>query len=132
LGHKRYYKNCIKEYAQIATPMEKLLKKEAKFQWNEDYQKGMDTLKQRLVTVPILIFPDWNKEFQVHVDVSSIALGTILSQPGEGDINHLIAFASRKLSISKNNYTTIEREGFSMVYVLQKFRHYLLGSDFNM
>jgi hypothetical protein len=86
---------------QITTPMEKLLKKEVKFQWNEDFQKGLDTLKQRLVTAPILVFPYWNKEFHVHVDASSIALGAVLSQPGEGAIDHLIAFASRKLSISE-------------------------------
>jgi hypothetical protein len=41
---------------QITASMEKLLKKEAKFQWNEDYQRGLDTMKQKLVTAPILIF----------------------------------------------------------------------------
>jgi hypothetical protein len=30
------------------------------------------------------------------------------------------------------NYTTTEREGLALVYVLQKFRHYLLGFHFNM
>jgi hypothetical protein len=63
--------------------MEKLLKKEAKFQWNADCQKGLDTLKHKLVTVSILIFPDWKKEFHVYVDASSISLGAILSQLGE-------------------------------------------------
>jgi hypothetical protein len=45
LGHTSYYRKFIKGYTQITTPMEKLLKKEAKFQWNEDCQKGMDMLK---------------------------------------------------------------------------------------
>ena len=56
-SHTGYYRNFIKGYVQITTPMENLLKKEDRFQWNEDYQKGMDALKQRLVIVPILIFP---------------------------------------------------------------------------
>jgi hypothetical protein len=30
------------------------------------------------------------------------------------------------------NYTTTEREGLEMVYALQKFRHYLLGSHIKM
>jgi hypothetical protein len=54
---------------QIIAPMEKLLKKEAKFQWNEECQQGLDTLKQKMVTTPILVFPDWKKEFHVHVVV---------------------------------------------------------------
>jgi hypothetical protein len=88
--------------------MEKLLKKEAKFQWNEDCQKGLDTLKKKLVTAPILIFPYWKKEFHVHVDASSIDLGAVLSHPGEGELDHPIAFARRKLSTTEKNYTTTE------------------------
>ena len=84
------------------------------------------------MTAPILVFPDLKKPFHVHVVASSIALGIILAQPGEGGIDHPIAFASRKLSSAERNYTTIEREGLAMVYALQKFRHYLLGSHFKM
>jgi hypothetical protein len=36
----------------------------------------------------------------------------------------------RKLSQAERNYTTTEREGLAMIYALQKFRHYLLGSYF--
>jgi hypothetical protein len=72
-----------------------------------------------MVTASILVFPDWSKEFHVHVDASSIALGAVLAQPGEGELDHPISFASRKLSSTKENYTTIEREGLAMVYVLQ-------------
>jgi hypothetical protein len=85
-----------------------------------------------MVTAPILVFPDWSKEFHVHVDASSIALGEVLAQPGEGDIDHPLAFASRKLSTVEINYTTTEREGLAMVYALQKFHHYLLGENFKM
>ena len=68
----------------------------------------------------------------MHVDASSTTLGVVLAQPGEGNLHHLIAYASRKLSFSKRNYTTTEREGLAMVYALQKFRHYLLGGHFKM
>jgi hypothetical protein len=85
-----------------------------------------------MVTAPILVFPDWSKEFHVYVDASSIALGTMLAQPGVVDIEHLLAFSRRKLSTTEINYTTIEREGITMVYALQKFQHYLLGGHFRM
>ncbi len=55
-----------------------------------------------------------------------------MAQSGEGNIDHPISFASRKLSTIEKNYTMIEREGLAMVYALQKFRHYLLGSHFKM
>jgi hypothetical protein len=68
LGHTDYYMKFIKGYAQITEPMEKLLKKDTKFQWNEDCQQGLDTLKEKMVTTPILVFPYWEKTFHVHVD----------------------------------------------------------------
>jgi hypothetical protein len=79
LGHTGYYINFIKGYAQITTPMEKILNKDSKFQWTEDCQQSFDTLKQKMVTVPILFSPYWSKEFNVHVDSSSIALGAVLA-----------------------------------------------------
>ena len=61
LGHTRYYRIFIKGYAKITAPMEKLLKKDVKFLWNEECQKSLDTLKEKMVTAPILVFPDWTK-----------------------------------------------------------------------
>ena len=69
----------MKGYAQITAPMEKLLKKDTKFQWNEDCQRALDTLKAKMVTELVLVFPDWENTFHMHVDASTIALGAILS-----------------------------------------------------
>jgi hypothetical protein len=62
--------------------MEKLLKKDSKFQWNEHCQRGLDTLKEKMVTTLILVFLDWEKKFHVQVDASTITLGAIMAQPG--------------------------------------------------
>ena len=88
--------------------------------------------KKKMVTSPILVFPDWNKEFHVHFDASSIALGIVLAQSCKGNIDHPIDFASIKLSTAEKNYTTTEQEVLAMVYALQKFPYYLLGSHFKM
>lgn len=132
MGHTGYYKRFIKGYAQITLLLEKFLKKDTKFLWTEDCQCSVDVLKEKMVTMPILVFPDYSKEFHVLVDSSSIALGVVLAQQGEGEIDHPITFSSRKLSTMETNYTTTEREGFAMVYALQKYRHYLLGGHFDM
>jgi len=79
LGHTGYYRNFIKAYAQSTAPMEKLLKKNVTFCWNKDCQKILDVLKGKLVTVPILVFSNWKKEFHVHVDASCISLEAIMT-----------------------------------------------------
>ena len=132
LGHTGYYMKLIKEYAQITTPMEMLLKCHAMFEWKQECQRSLYILKEKMVTTSILVFLDWKLPFHVHVDASSIALGVILAQLGEGGLDHPIAFERRKLSSVECNYTMTEREGLVMVYALQKFRHYLLGAHSKM
>jgi len=101
--------------------MKKLLKKDATFYLDEECLNNLDILKKKMVNAHILVFPDWKKEFHVHVDTSCIVLGVVLTRLGEGDIDHPIAFVSRKLSKVEKKYSTTECKGLSMVYALQKF-----------
>ena len=50
-----------------------------------------------MVTTPILVLPDWRKEFHLHVDASCIALGEVLTQASEGEMDHPIASVRMKL-----------------------------------
>jgi len=118
LGHTRYYRRFIKPYSQVIAPMEKLLKKDASFFWDKDCQKTLDVLEEKMVAMPILVFPNRKKEFHIHVDASCIVLGVVLTQLGEGDIVHPIEFTGRKLLKVEKNYSSIERKGLEMVYVL--------------
>jgi hypothetical protein len=61
LGHTGYYRKFIKGYGKIIAPMEKLLNKDIRFHWNDEFQERLDTLKEKMVTTPILSFPDWTK-----------------------------------------------------------------------
>ena len=67
----------------------------------------------------------------VHIDASNFAIGCVLAhQPGEHKLDYPISFASRQLNDAEINYTTTKREGLAMVYVVKKFRHYLLAKQF--
>lgn len=89
--------------------------------------KNLDVLKEKLAFVPILVFLKWDKKFHVHINASCIALGVILTHEGGEALYHSIAFANRRLSKEKKNYSTTKREGLAMVYTLQKYRHNFLG-----
>ena len=132
LGHIGYYRRFMCRYTYITTPLEKFLRKDTPFVWIEEHQKAFNEVKEKLVTTPMLVFPNWTKEFHVHVDASSVALGVALAQPGEGEVDHPIVFASQKLSSTERNYTTTKREGIAMVYCMQKYIHYLIGLHFKL
>jgi hypothetical protein len=100
LGSYRILLTLHLSYAKIDAPLEKL-HKDTKYIWTQECQEALDTLKEKLVTVLILVFPDWSKIFHVHVDASSIVLGTVLVHLGEGNIDHLIYFSVTNCLILK-------------------------------
>jgi hypothetical protein len=106
LGHTGYYCRFIKRYENITEPLENLLKKVEMFQWTPYCDKAFETLKENINTTPILIFPNWENEFHVHVDASCISLEAILAHPGDGAMDHPIYFVGNKLSQAERNYMT--------------------------
>ena len=83
-----------------------------------------------LVNAPILRTPDWNKPFHVHIDASKFAVGCVSAQPGELNMDFLVSYASRQLNSAEKNYSMTEHEGLGMIFVVKKFKHYLLANKF--
>ena len=68
--------------------------------------------------------------FHVHIDTSNFAIGAILAQPREKNMDFPISYASRQLNSAEQNYTTTKGEGLGMVYAVKKFWHYLFANKF--
>lgn len=77
--------------------------------------KSMDVQKGNLASTPSPLFPKWDVEFHVHVDASCIAPRAMLTPDGVEGMDHLITFASWRLSKEKKNYSTVEHVGLAMV-----------------
>jgi hypothetical protein len=63
LGHIGYYRRFIQNYANIVAPLENIPCKDTKYIWTQECQEALDTLKEKLFTMPILVFPYWSKLF---------------------------------------------------------------------
>ena len=50
------------------------------FQWSEMCQNAIDTLKNKLVSAPILVYPEFDKPFMLYTDASDNAIGGVLRQ----------------------------------------------------
>lgn len=111
MGHCGYYRKFIYMYAVIAKPLYRLL---VSFVWSEECEESFQKLKQVLISGPMLKSPDWTKIFHVQVDASAYAIGCILAQPGEGNMDFPISYASRQLNTAEKNYITTEREGLGI------------------
>ena len=72
--------------------------------------------------------PNWQLPFEVMCDASDRAFGAVLRQRAEGK-SYVVYYASKTLNEAQRNYTTTEKELLEMVYALDKFHAYLIGSD---
>ena len=61
-------------------------------------------------------------------DASDLVIGAVLGQREDGK-PYVVYYASKTLNEAQRNYTTIEKELLAMVYALDKFHAYLVGSD---
>lgn len=123
-----YYRRHIPRFAEIAAPLNNLNRKNTEFVWSTDCQRAFETLKNKLITSPVLDFPDYsdNNTFILKTDSSGIALGSILSNSNDRPI----AFASRTLNNAERHYSTTEQELLAVVWSVQHFRPYLFGKRF--
>ena len=69
--------------------------------------------------------------FIVQTDASNKAIGAVLSQV-ISDVEHPIAFLSRKLLPREQNYSTVEKECFAIVWAIYSLKHYLSGHKFTV
>ncbi|WJZ87618.1 hypothetical protein VitviT2T_006987 [Vitis vinifera] len=128
LGHAGFYRRFIKDFSKISKPFCELLVRDAKFVWNEKCQKSFEELKQFLTTAPIVRAPNWKLPFEVMCDASDLAMGAVLGQREDGK-PYVIYYASKTLNEAQRNYTTTEKELLAVVFALDKFRTYLVGSS---
>jgi hypothetical protein len=71
--------------------------------------------------------PDWNLPFQIMCDASYFAVGAVLEQRRDKKM-HVIYYTSRTLDEAQVNYATTEKKLLAIVYAIDKFRSYLVGS----
>ncbi|RVW78132.1 Retrovirus-related Pol polyprotein from transposon 17.6 [Vitis vinifera] len=88
---------------------------------------SFDQLKKFLTTTPIVRAPNWQLPFELMCDASDFAIGAVLGQREDGK-PYVIYYASKTLNEAQRNYTTTEKELLAVVFALDKFRAYLVGS----
>jgi len=68
LGLANYYRRFIKDFAKLAKPLYKLVRKDKKWNWEEEQKVAFKELKRVFTIRPVLVVPDLDKEMRVEAD----------------------------------------------------------------
>jgi hypothetical protein len=128
LGHAGFYKRFIQDFNKIAKPLCKLLVKETPFIFYEECKQAFTVLKKILMSTPVIQPPKWGVPFEIMCDASNYVVGVIFGQRID-KLPHVIYHASRTQNDVQLNYSTTKKELLAVVFALDKFRSYLLGSE---
>src|SRR3954463_9976184 len=78
LGLASYCHRFVENFSKVAKPLTELLKKDKKFEWTPQCKFSFQELKRRLTSAPVLVPPDFSKDFIIYCDPSRQGLGCIL------------------------------------------------------
>ena len=96
-------------------PMQKLLKKDVKFEWDQEGKEAFASIKDCISRSPILISPDYSKDFQILSFALEDTIAGVLLQNNKEGQEQPIAFMSRSLQNSELKYTTMEKQAYALV-----------------
>ena len=119
---------------QHSMPLYDVLGKEVKMgpvDLHPEAQEAVDILKRKIQSVPILVFPDFDKSFLLDTDASKEGLGAVLSQKQGDGHYHPVTFGSSSLIPSEKNYHSSKLEFLALKWsVTEHFKEYLAYSPF--
>ena len=78
-----------------------------------------------MTQVPVLAMPNFQELFVVETDACHHGLGVVLLQE-----KHPIAFFSKTLGLRASGKSIYEKELMAIVFVVLKWKHYLMGRRF--
>ena len=116
--------NFAEEVKLITT----MLKKENEVRWMPQSRHSFEQIKKAPTEAPVLISPDYSKDFLIFSFASPDTVVVVLLQTNDSGLEQPIAYFSRALRDAKVRYDTMEKQAYALVKALKAFRTYILQS----
>ena len=126
-GLANYYRRFVKDFAKLAKPLHKLVRKDEKWNWGEEQEMAFKELKRVFTMRPVLVVPDLDKEMRVEADISEYTTGEVLLIKCKDKKWRPVAFISKSFNKAERNYEIHDREMFAIIRCLEEWRHLLKG-----
>jgi hypothetical protein len=103
-----------------------MLKKDNEVKWTAEAKTSFERVKKSIGEAPVLVSPDYTKEFLIFSFASEHTVAAVLLQKNEEGFEQPIAFFSKSLRDAELRYDILEKQAYAMVKALKAFRTYVL------
>ncbi|XP_046565949.1 uncharacterized protein K02A2.6-like [Haliotis rubra] len=131
LGLLNYYNRFLPNLSMVIRPLNRLLEKGTEWEWSESADTAFKKAKTLLLSADVLVHYNPDLPVTLACDASPYGVGAVLSHI----TNHgekPIAFISRTLTKTEQNYAQIDKESLAIVFGVRKFSQYLIGKKFTL
>jgi hypothetical protein len=129
LGFTNFYRHFIKRFSDLAQLLFDLTRNNSDWHWEGVERSAFEAICKRVVSAPILMFPDDSRPFQVEADSSDFATRVILSQQSPLDnMWHPVAYYSKSLNAVECNYEIHDKKMLAIIRALEDWCHFLEGA----
>ena len=123
IGHLTTISRFLPKLAEQTQSIIQLLKKSAKFTWNDDCEQIFQKLKTNLTSPPILHKPDTHTPLLVYITATDHTISVALLQDVSGT-QHTVYFVSRTLQDPETRYQMVEKLALSLVHAAYRLCPY--------
>jgi hypothetical protein len=121
LGKINFLRRFIPNFVELVKHITGMLKKGSEIKWRTEAKDSFQSIKQAISDAPVLISPDFEKEFLIFSFASQDTLAAALLQKNSEGFEQPIAFFSRALRDVELKYDIMEKQDFSLVKELKSF-----------
>ena len=82
MGFCNFYRQFIQDYSRIAAPLTRLTWANQEFLFDEGCIQAFETLRDRLMSVPLLAYYDLDSHYLLETDISNTVIAAVFSQKG--------------------------------------------------
>ena len=119
LGFANFYRQFIRNYSEVVSPLTALTKKGRLFRWGSAEEAAFEQLKSLFIAEPALAQWDPDRPTEVEADCSGYALGGCLLQRDKQGLTRPVAYHSRKLLPAECNYEIYDKELLAIMSCLE-------------
>ena len=113
-GMVNYLKKFSPVLSELSEPLRRLCKSGVKWAWESEQQSAFGSIKQVIMSLPVLAYFDKTKKHRIQYNASKKGLGAVLLQESKS-----VMYVSRALTETEQRYSNIKRELLAVVFALE-------------
>jgi hypothetical protein len=118
----------IPNFAEIIKLITDMMKKDNEVKWTSEAKVSFQRVKKSIGEAPVLVSPDYLKEFLIFSFAYEHTIATVLLQKNNDVFEQPISFFSKIPRDEELKYDILEKQAYAMVKALKSFRTYVLHS----